>query len=76
LDSLAIHNVHAVAVSIKSQLNPEITHVAKGAAQNSGQPRSPARVKWIPKHTIGNINPATDNNPYTFRIDCALLSVL
>jgi hypothetical protein len=37
LDSLAIQMVQAVAVSIKSQLNPEITQVAKGAAKNSGQ---------------------------------------
>ena len=45
LDSAAIQKVHAVAVKIKSQLKPEITHVAKGAAKNSLQAESPRYKK-------------------------------
>jgi hypothetical protein len=59
-DSLAIQIVQAVAVSIKSQLKPEITQVANGAAKNSLHAFSPPREKWIPKQTIGKIKPATD----------------
>jgi len=66
-DSLAIQMVQAVAVSIRSQLKPEITQVAKGATKNSPHACSPALVKWIPKQTMGNINPATDNAAYTYR---------
>ena len=66
-DSLAIQIVHAVAVSIRSQLNPEITQVANGAEKNSPQACSPALVKWIPKQTMGNINPTADNAAYTYR---------
>jgi hypothetical protein len=38
LDSIPIQIVQTVAVMIKSQLNPEMTQVAKGADQNKGQP--------------------------------------
>jgi hypothetical protein len=67
LDSLTIQIVHPVAVSIRSQLNPEITQVAKGAAKNSPHARSPPRVKWTPKQTMGNIKPAIDSAAYTYR---------
>ena len=63
LDSVAIQAVHAVAVNIRSQLKPEMTHVANGAAQNSGQAFGPDLVKWIPKQIIGRINPAADRMP-------------
>jgi hypothetical protein len=45
LDSEIIQIVQAVAVKIKSQLNPEITHVANGAAKNSVQADSPRNTK-------------------------------
>jgi hypothetical protein len=60
LDSMPIQTVHAVAVSIRSQLNPEITHVANGAAKNSLHAESPSREKWIPKQIMGISKPAID----------------
>ena len=44
-DSTCIQIVHAVAVIMRSQLNPEITQVANGAAKNSGQATSPRNAK-------------------------------
>lgn len=62
-DSDIIQTVAAVAVISKSHVNPEITHVAKGATKNSLHAVSPRPEKCKLKHSTGNRNPATDNVP-------------
>ncbi len=60
LDSTCIHTVQAAAVTIRSQLKPEITHVANGAAKNSDHAWSPRFTKWFAKQIIGSMKPATE----------------
>lgn len=58
-----IQTVAAVAVINKSQVKPEMTHVAKGALKNSAHAVSPRCEKCKLKHITGNKNPITDMLP-------------